>query len=73
MQSVDQLLQSRTPGLLVTESAGMAGAGSQIRLRGSTSVAMTNQPLIYIDGVRVRSDAYQKNCPRATTADAAAT
>jgi TonB-dependent SusC/RagA subfamily outer membrane receptor len=63
VQNVDQLLQSRTPGLLVTESAGMAGAGSQIRLRGSTSVAMTNQPLIYVDGVRVRSDAYQKNVP----------
>ncbi|MGI9181994.1 MAG: SusC/RagA family TonB-linked outer membrane protein [Longimicrobiaceae bacterium] len=63
VQSVDQLLQSRTPGLIVNESAGMAGAGSQIRLRGSNSIAMSNQPLIYIDGIRVRADAYQKNVP----------
>jgi hypothetical protein len=61
--SVDQLLQSRAPGMVVTESSGMAGSGSQIRLRGSVSVSQSNQPLIYIDGIRVKSDAYQKNVP----------
>jgi TonB-dependent SusC/RagA subfamily outer membrane receptor len=63
VQNVDQLLQSRSPGVVVTESSGMAGSGAQIRLRGSTSVTMSNQPLIYVDGVRVRSDAYRKNVP----------
>jgi outer membrane receptor for ferrienterochelin and colicin len=61
--NVDQLLQSRAPGMVVTESSGMAGSGSQIRLRGSVSVSQSNQPLIYIDGIRVKSDAYQKNVP----------
>ena len=34
-----------------------------IRLRGNVSVAMSNQPLIYVDGVRLRSDGYQRNVP----------
>jgi len=63
--NVEQLLQSRTPGLVINESAGMTGAGAQIRLRGSVSVSQSNQPLIYIDGIRVKSDAYKKNVPPA--------
>lgn len=61
--NVDQLLQSRAPGMVVTESSGMAGSGAQIRLRGTVSVSQSNQPLIYVDGVRVKSDAYKKNVP----------
>lgn len=61
--NVDQLLQSRAPGMVVTEASGMAGSGSQIRLRGTVSLSQSNQPLIYVDGVRVKSDAYQKNVP----------
>ena len=59
--SVDQLLQAQSPGLLVSQSNGMAGSGAQIRLRGSVSVSQSNQPIIYVDGVRVRSDAYARN------------
>ena len=47
------------------QSAGVIGAGSSIRLRGNTSVALSNQPLVYVDGVRVRSDEYPKNVPAA--------
>ncbi|HKJ02654.1 MAG TPA: TonB-dependent receptor, partial [Longimicrobiales bacterium] len=39
----------------------MAGSGAQIRLRGAVSVSQSNQPIIYVDGVRVRSDAYARN------------
>lgn len=61
--NVESLLQARATGLSITEAAGMAGSGSMIRLRGNVSVAMSNQPLVYVDGVRVRSDAYPKNVP----------
>ncbi len=60
---VSGLLQSRVPGMVITESSGMAGSGSQIRLRGTVSISQSNQPLIYVDGVRVKSDAYAKNVP----------
>lgn len=61
--SVSNLLAGRVAGVSVLNSAGVIGAGSSIRLRGNTSVSLSNQPLIYIDGVRVRSDEYPKNVP----------
>ena len=60
---VSQLLQGQAPGMTVMPSSGMAGSGSMIRLRGNVSVAMSNQPLIYVDGVRIRSDGYARNVP----------
>ncbi len=59
--NVDNLLASQAPGLTVLRSGSSTGSGSQIRLRGNVSVAMSNQPLIYIDGVRIRSDGLAKN------------
>jgi TonB-dependent starch-binding outer membrane protein SusC len=61
--NIGQLLQGRATGMTVMPSSGMAGSGSSIRLRGNVSVAMSNQPLIYVDGVRIRSDGYQRNVP----------
>ena len=57
------LLQGRSTGATITQSSAAAGSGSMIRLRGNVSVAMSNQPLIYVDGVRLRSDGYQRNVP----------
>jgi TonB-linked SusC/RagA family outer membrane protein len=61
--NVSDLLQGQAAGMTVMPSSGMAGSGSMIRLRGNVSVAMSNQPLIYVDGVRIRSDGYQRNVP----------
>src|ERR1700704_350622 len=59
--NVSNLLQGRVAGASVQLSTGSAGSGSSIRLRGNSSVALSNQPLIYVDGVRMRSDEYPKN------------
>jgi TonB-dependent starch-binding outer membrane protein SusC len=61
--TVGDLLQGKAPGLQVMQSSASAGSGSMIRLRGNVSVAMSNQPLIYVDGVRLRSEGYQRNVP----------
>lgn len=61
--SVGDLLQGKAAGMQVMPSSAAAGSGSMIRLRGNVSVAMSNQPLIYVDGVRLRSDGYQRNVP----------
>ena len=61
--NVSSLLQGRAPGMTVMASSAGAGSGSMIRLRGNVSVTMSNQPLIYVDGVRLRSDGYQRNVP----------
>ena len=61
--NVGSLLQGKVAGMTVMPSSAMAGSGSMIRLRGNVSVAVSNQPLIYVDGVRLRSDGYQRNVP----------
>ncbi len=61
--SVDALLQGRVPGMTVMQGSGGSGSGARIRLRGNASVAMSNQPILYVDGIRVRSDSYAKNVP----------
>lgn len=59
--SVDQLLQGRTTSITVNSSGASFGAGAAIRLRGNVSVTMSNQPLIFVDGVRQSSEAYPLN------------
>jgi TonB-dependent SusC/RagA subfamily outer membrane receptor len=61
--SVDGLLQARVPGMTVMQSTSNAGGGARIRLRGNVSVAQSNQPLVYVDGIRIRGDAFHKNVP----------
>lgn len=59
--NVSNMLTGRLAGVTVSGGTGNSGGGAAIRLRGSTSVALTNQPLIFIDGVRTRSDEYPRN------------
>lgn len=51
--NVDQLIGQRTPGLIVLPSTGQVGTGSQIRVRGTSSLSLTNEPIVYIDGIRM--------------------
>jgi len=61
--NVDALLQGRVAGMTVFNASGNAGSGARIRLRGNVSVAQSNQPLIYVDGIRIRSTSFDKNVP----------
>lgn len=56
--STTDLLQGAAPGVDITGGSGELGQGKQIRLRGNSSVSMTNQPIIYIDGVRMMDGAF---------------
>ena len=49
------VLQGRTTGIQVNDHSGQVGAASQIRLRGNNSMTQGNNPLIYVDGVRIES------------------
>ena len=59
--SVDALLQGKATGLTVTANTGQVGGGASIRLRGNVSATQSNQPLVYVDGVRIKSDGFPKN------------
>lgn len=49
--SIDQALQGRLPGMDISASSGDPGAGMQIRIRGTSSINSSNDPLIIVDGM----------------------
>jgi TonB-linked SusC/RagA family outer membrane protein len=53
--SIDQALQGRVPGLVMTQNSGTPGGGSSIQIRGLNSINSTNEPIFVIDGVIVSS------------------
>ncbi|MEO7359564.1 MAG: SusC/RagA family TonB-linked outer membrane protein, partial [Gemmatimonadaceae bacterium] len=55
VQTMGHLLSGRAAGVQIS-SAGATGAGSRIRIRGQSSLSQGNDPLIYVDGVRVISN-----------------
>jgi TonB-linked SusC/RagA family outer membrane protein len=52
IQTPTEALAARVPGVSVLPSSGVTGAGARIRIRGSASLSQSNNPIIYIDGVR---------------------
>ena len=55
VQTFEQALQGRAPGVQVTQSSGKLGAGLQIRVRGAASISAGNEPLYVIDGIPITS------------------
>lgn len=55
MPSPDQMLQGRAPGVQVTAASGEPGGGIVVRVRGSTSINASSEPLYIIDGVPIVS------------------
>ena len=55
ISNMSDLLQARTAGISVLPSAGTVGAGTRIRIRGANSLSLSNEPVMYIDGVKVNS------------------
>ena len=51
------LLQARTAGVTVQQASGTTGTGSRIRIRGSNSISLRNEPLLIVDGVVLNNDA----------------
>lgn len=57
--TVENLIQASSPGVRVAVTDATVGSGAVIRLRGNVSTTQSNQPLIYIDGVRMAEDGYR--------------
>lgn len=49
------LINSRVPGAIVTMGTGRIGAGPTIQIRGRSTLSLSSEPLVYIDGVRVNN------------------
>ena len=53
IQTFSQLLQGREPGVMALPSSGLTGEGTRIRIRGNASLSQSNEPIVYVDGVRI--------------------
>ncbi len=47
------VLQGRVAGVQLQSATGTTGGGQRIRIRGANSLSLSNEPLLFIDGVRV--------------------
>ncbi|HEY6110498.1 MAG TPA: TonB-dependent receptor plug domain-containing protein, partial [Gemmatimonadales bacterium] len=55
--NLSDLLKGSAPNVIVLPSGGTTGTGSRVRIRGSTSLSLNNEPIIVVDGIRVDNDA----------------
>ena len=59
--SFEQALQGRAAGVLITSQNGKLGQGINIRVRGSSSISASNEPLYVVDGMIVNNDNLSSN------------
>lgn len=52
---VQSILTGRTAGVNMTSIDGQVGTGAVIRVRGESTLSLSPNPLIYVDGVRVEN------------------
>ena len=64
--SIDQALQGKVPGLVVSAPSGTPGTMQDIRIRGVGSITASNQPLFVIDGVPVINPDFTGEVQRST-------
>lgn len=51
ISSPQELLAGKIPGVQITSGGGAPGSGSNIRIRGGSSLSASNDPLIIVDGI----------------------
>jgi TonB-dependent starch-binding outer membrane protein SusC len=54
--NISDMLTGREPGVNALTSGGLTGEGARIRIRGNASLSQSNEPIIFLDGVRINSD-----------------
>ncbi len=55
IKTASELLQGREPGVVGISSSGLAGEGMKIRIRGNASLTQSNEPIVFVDGIRINS------------------
>jgi TonB-dependent starch-binding outer membrane protein SusC len=58
--TIDQALQGRVSGAVITSNTGTPGGGVSVRLRGTSSITGGAEPLYIIDGVVIDNNADQQ-------------
>ena len=58
---VARILRGKTTGVDITSTSGLAGSGTNIIIRGFSSISGSNQPLFVVDGIPINSDTNTDN------------
>jgi len=64
INNVATLIQARVPGVHLDAGSGSVGTAPRIRIRGQSSISLSNEPLVFVDGIRIdaRSGAGTRRC-----------
>lgn len=65
MAGLDQILQGRVPGLLVTTNSGQPGqeGDTKVQIRGQSSIDASSDPLYIVDGMPVEAENFRSLNP----------
>lgn len=55
-KDVAKLLRGKATGVDITQTSGLAGSGTNVIIRGYSSITGSNQPLFIVDGIPFNSD-----------------
>jgi TonB-linked SusC/RagA family outer membrane protein len=66
--TLENALQGKIAGAIITSNSGAPGGGVQIALRGTTSIGSQSSPLYVVDGVIVSNDAISSGLTTITQA-----
>ncbi len=61
VSNFSEMIAAREAGVTMLPSSGYTGEGARIRIRGSSSLSQLNEPIIYVDGIRVNRQAVDAN------------
>ena len=62
--NVSELLQARAAGVQVIQTQGVLGSSPNIRIRGVSSLSLSNEPLVVVDGARFSNENEPGNLSR---------
>lgn len=54
--NVAEVLAASAPGVYVNSPGGTQGSANRIRIRGASSISLSNEPLIIVDGIRTSNE-----------------
>lgn len=54
-QTISELLQGKTSAVTYLQSSGSPGTSGVLKVRGANSVFLGNDPVVYVDGVRINT------------------
>ncbi len=67
--SVDQLMQGRAAGVMVTKNSGQPGSAVSVKIRGVNTITGSGEPLYIIDGVPISGDSQNISTSGRSVAD----